>query len=81
MTTALAANDPIESLAADAHNDLALAVASINAFGWRGKTVPAERKPGWRITEEDILRASFTVILVALLAMMGVSAGAILTMG
>lgn len=81
MTTAIAAHEPVEDYAAQAHDDLALAVARVNAFASRGETVLAEPKPRWRVTEEDILRASFAVILIALVAVMGVAAGSILTMG
>ncbi|OBH21370.1 hypothetical protein [Mycobacterium sp. E3247] len=81
MTTAIAAHEPVEKDAVDAHDDVTLAVARVNAFACRGETVLAELKPRWRATEEEILRAAITVILVALVAVIGVAAGAILTMG
>lgn len=81
MTTAIAAHEPVEDHAARAHDDVTLAVASVNAFACQGETVLAELKPRWRVTEEDILLASVTVILVALVAVIGVAASAILTMG
>ncbi|BBZ69851.1 hypothetical protein [Mycobacterium paraseoulense] len=81
MTSAIAAHEPIEKYASHAHDDAALAVASVNGSAWRGHTVPAELKPRWRPTEEEIVRAAITVILVALAAVIGVAAVAILTMG
>jgi hypothetical protein len=81
MTTAIAAHEPIEKYASHAHDDVASAVARVNAIAWRGDTVLDELKPRWRPTEEEILRAAITVILVALVAVIGVAAVAILTMG
>jgi hypothetical protein len=81
MTTAITAHEPVEEDAAHAHDDVTLAVASVNAIDCRGDTVLSESKPRWQVTEEEILRAAITVILVALMAVMGVAAGAILTMG
>ncbi|OBK27756.1 hypothetical protein A5634_22125 [Mycobacterium asiaticum] len=81
MTTAIAADEPIQGHAAHAHDDVTLAVARVNALGSRGEIVRAELKPRWRVTEEEILRASFTVLLVALVTVIGVAASAIWTMG
>jgi hypothetical protein len=80
MTTAVAAHDLVEIDTADEHNDVLLAIAKLNAMGCRGDSV-VELKPRWRLTEEEILRASITVIFVALVAVIGVAAGAILTLG
>jgi hypothetical protein len=81
MTTAIAAHNPVDKDAADGHDDLLLAVAKMNAVACRGDTVLVESRPRWRLTEEEILRAAITVILVALVAVIGVAAGSILTMG
>jgi hypothetical protein len=81
MTTAIAARNPVDQDAADGHDDLLLAVAKLNAIARRGDTVVVESKPRWRLTEEEIVRAAITVILVALVAVIGVAAGSILTMG
>ncbi|WP_231588732.1 hypothetical protein [Mycobacterium nebraskense] len=53
----------------------------MNTVARRGDTVLVELKPRWRLTEEKIVRAAITVILVALVAVIGVAAGAIFTMG
>ncbi|KLO36083.1 hypothetical protein ABW17_23290 [Mycobacterium nebraskense] len=63
------------------HDELLLAVARMNTVARRGDTVLVELKPRWRLTEEKIVRAAITVILVALVAVIGVAAGAIFTMG
>jgi hypothetical protein len=81
MTTAIAAQDPVEKNAADEHDDVLLAVAKVNAIACRGNTVLVDLKPRWRLTEEEIVRAAITVIFVALVAVIGVAACAILTMG
>jgi hypothetical protein len=81
MTTAIAAHSPVDNGAADGHDDLLLAVAKMNAGASRGDTVLVESRPPWRLTEEEIVRAAVAVILVALVTVMGVAAGAILTMG
>ncbi|WP_055399277.1 MULTISPECIES: hypothetical protein [unclassified Mycobacterium] len=81
MTTAIAAHEPIRESASHAADDVTSAVARLNAVDWRRDTVRAEMKPGWRPTEEEIVRAAITVIFVALMAVIGVAAGAILTMG
>ena len=80
MTTAIAPHDPVEN-AADEHDDVLLAVAKLNAIACRGDTVLVDLKPRWRLTEEEIVRAAITVIFVALVAVIGVAACAILTMG
>ncbi|OBH29211.1 hypothetical protein A5692_01945 [Mycobacterium sp. E342] len=81
MTTAIASHQPVEDDAAYGHDDLTSAVARINAIACRGDIVLADLRPRWRLTEEEIVRAAITVILVALVAVIGVAAGAILTMG
>jgi hypothetical protein len=81
MTTAIAAYIPVDEYTADEHDDLLLAVAKINAIAGRGDTALVESRPHWRLTEEEIVRAAVTVIFVALVAMIGVAAGAVLTMG
>jgi hypothetical protein len=81
MTTAIAAHNPVDKDAADGHDDLLLAVAKMNAVARREDTVLVESRPHWRLTEEEILRAAVAVILVALVTVIGVAAGSILTMG
>ncbi|MGD1256338.1 hypothetical protein ACKUT9_19100 [Mycobacterium seoulense] len=81
MTTAIAAHNPVDKDATDAHDELLLAVAKMNTVARRGDTVLVEFKPRWRLTEEMIVRAAITVILVALVAVIGVAAVAIFTMG
>ncbi|SOX54340.1 hypothetical protein MAAFP003_3016 [Mycobacterium ahvazicum] len=81
MTTAIAAYDRVEIDPDDAHADVLLAVAKVNAKAGFGDSVVVELKPRWRLTEEEIVRASITVILVALMAVISVAAVAILTMG
>ncbi|OBH78678.1 hypothetical protein A5681_06415 [Mycobacterium scrofulaceum] len=81
MTIAIAAREPVEYDVSQAHDDVTSAIARVNAMPWRGDIVLAELKPRWRPTEEEIVRAAITVILVALVAMIGVAAVAILTMG
>jgi len=77
MTTAIVAHDPVAKDAADGHEDLLLAVAKVNAKACLGDTV--ELKPGWRLTEEEIVRIAIAVIFVALVTMIGIAAAAILT--
>ena len=60
MTTAIAAHDLVEIDAAHEHDDVLLAIAKLNAMACLGDSV-VESKPRWRLTEEDILRASITV--------------------
>lgn len=79
MTTAIAAHEPVEKDSDDGHDDVLLAVATMNAHAGRGDTAPVEMKPRWRLTEEEIVRAVIAVILVVLVAVIGV--GAILAMG
>lgn len=81
MTTTIDTYDPIENYAAYQRDDFISAVASINALGSSGDTNPVESKRRWRLTEEEIVRAAITMILVSLVTLMGLSAGAILTMG
>jgi len=79
MTTAIAAHDLVEKATADEHDDVLLAAAKLNAKASLGHTV--ESKPGWQLTEEEIVRIAITVILVALVTVIGVAAAAIFTMG
>ncbi len=81
MTTAIAAHDPLYEDAAHRNDDVILAVAKLNALAGPSDTVLTELKPRRRLTEQDIVRAAITVIYVALVAVIGVAAGAILTMG
>lgn len=81
MTTAIAEHNPVDEVAADGRDDLLLAVAKLNAVARRGDTVLVESRPHRQLTEEEIVRAAIAVILVALLAVIGVAAAAILTMG
>lgn len=81
MTIAIGAHDPVEKYAAYEYADFISAVASINAIGGRGDTARVELKQRWRPTEEEIVRASITVILLSLMALIGLAGGAILTMG
>jgi hypothetical protein len=81
MTTAIRAHDPIEKYATYEHDDFISAVASINAIGCPRDTILVKAKPRWRPTEEEIVRAAVTVILVSLMALIGLAGGAILTMG
>lgn len=81
MTTAIAAHNPVKENTADGHDDLLLAVAKVNAIGRPRDTVRVESKPRPRLTEEEIVRAAITVILVSLVTVIGIAAGAILTMG
>lgn len=82
MTTAIGAYDPVEKYAAYEDDDFISAVASINAIGGcRGDTVLVESKSRWRPTEEEIVRAAIMVIWVSLMSLIGLVAGAFLTMG
>lgn len=78
MTTVITALEAIEKDADDA-DDLLLAVAAINAFAPLGGTVLVD-KPRWRLTEEEIVGASMTVILVSLMVVISVAVGTALTM-
>lgn len=78
MTTAIAALEAIEKDADDA-NDLLLAVAAMNAFAPQRGTVRVG-KPRWHLTEEEIVGASITVILVSLMVVISVAVGTALTM-
>ncbi|OBA60534.1 hypothetical protein A5647_14025 [Mycobacterium sp. 1100029.7] len=81
MTIAIAANDPVDLDATDEHDDVLLAAARLNALAWEGNTALVELTPRWRFTEEEIVRAAITVILVALVSVITVAAGAIMTIG
>lgn len=78
MTTAIAALEAIEKDADDA-DDLLLAVAAMNAVAPLGGTVLVD-KPRWHLTEEEIVGASMTVILVSLMVVISVAVGTVLTM-
>ncbi|RAU90371.1 hypothetical protein DQP58_23545 [Mycobacterium colombiense] len=78
MTTAVTALEAIEKHADDA-NDLLLAVAAINAVAPLGGSALVD-KPRWRLTEEEIVGASMTVILVSLMVVISVAVGTALTM-
>ncbi|WP_240631652.1 hypothetical protein [Mycobacterium colombiense] len=56
-----------------------MAVAKLNAMAL-GDTVRVEKQRP-KLTEEEIVRAAMTVILVSLVTVIGIAAGAILTMG
>lgn len=77
MTTAITALEAIED--ADDANDLLLAVAALNASAPLRGTVHVD-KPRWRLTEEEIVGASMTVILVSLMVVISVAVGTALTM-
>jgi hypothetical protein len=82
VTTAIAAHDLVEIDAADAHDDVLLAVAKVNAKAGLGDTDVVELNPRSRLTEEELIRASsITVIFVALMTVICVATAAILTMG
>ncbi|OBI83253.1 hypothetical protein [Mycobacterium asiaticum] len=80
MSTTIA-YDPVEQCAAYNRDDFIAAVASINAIGCGEDNAPVEQKSRWRLTEEEIVRAAITMIVVSLVSLIGLSAGAILTMG
>lgn len=76
MTTAFATHGTV-----DAFDDVALAVARINGEAYPRQVALGGSQSRWRATEDEILRASITVIWVALVVMIGVAASAIMTMG
>lgn len=80
MTTAIGTHHSMKNYAVDEHDDFMSAVASINAIDRRGDGALVELKPRWRLTEEEIVRAAIAVILISLTVLMGLAAGAILTM-
>ncbi len=55
--------------------------ARTEAIGSAAETVPVETKPHWRPSEDEIVRAAITVILVALVAIIAIAAAAVFTMG
>ncbi|OCB60565.1 hypothetical protein A5677_13740 [Mycobacterium malmoense] len=58
------------------------AVAALaEAFAARVKAALFEFKPGWRVGEEEVARAAIVVIFFALMTLISLAAGAILTMG
>lgn len=81
MTTAIATHNPVKVDPADEHDDLLLAVAKVNAIGRLGDTRRVALTPHPKLTEEEIVRAAITVILVSLVTVIGIAAGAILMMG
>lgn len=78
MTTAIAALEAIEKDADDA-NDLLLAVAAMNAAAPLRETALVD-EPRWRLTEEEIVGVSITVIWVSLMVVISVAVGTALTM-
>jgi hypothetical protein len=78
MTTAITADEVVETDVDDA-DDLLLAVAAMNAFAPPRGTVLVDR-PRWRLTDEEIVGASITVIWVSLMAVISVAVGTVLTM-
>ena len=81
MTTGIAARDAVDKDTTHGDDDVVLAVAKLNALARREDAVLVELKPRWRLTDEEIMRASVAVIFVALVTVIGVAASAILTMG
>ncbi|OBB90348.1 hypothetical protein [Mycobacterium sp. 852002-30065_SCH5024008] len=81
MTTPIAAHDPVEKTRPANVTMSFRRSQKLNAIVCRGDTVLVELTQRWRPTEEEIVRAAITVILVALVAVIGVAAGSILTMG
>jgi hypothetical protein len=55
--------------------------ARSEAIACRAETVLVEIKPRWRPSEDEIVRAAITVLLLSLMAIIAVGAAAILTMG
>lgn len=78
MTTAIAALEAIEKDADDA-NDLLLAVAAMNTVAPLRETALVD-EPRWRLTEEEIVGVSITVIWVSLMVVISVAVGTALTM-
>lgn len=78
MTTVITALEAMEKDAHDA-DDLLLAVAAINAVAPLGGTARVD-KPRWRPTEEEIVGAAMTVILVSLMVVISVAVSTALTM-
>jgi hypothetical protein len=64
----------------DAHTSrTANAVARIDAFAWRAKSLLIELKPRWQPSEDEIARAAIAVILASLVAIIALAAGAAVT--
>jgi hypothetical protein len=59
----------------------ATGTARTEAIAWGAETVLVEIKPRWRPSEDEIVLAAITVILLSLMAIIAVGAAAILTMG
>ena len=55
--------------------------ARIEAVACGAETAPVAIKPRWRPSEDEIVFAAITVILLSLMAIIAVAAAAILTMG
>ncbi len=77
MTTAMPTHALVSSSPIDAHEDADGESKRTRALAWRVETVV----PRWRPSEDEIVRAAITVILVALGTIMALAAMAILTMG
>lgn len=86
MTTAIPTHALVSSYPVNGHEDAdgesvlsdGTAVATrTKAIAWRVETV----MPRWRPSEDEIVRAAITVILVALGTIIALAAMAILTMG
>jgi hypothetical protein len=55
--------------------------ARTGAIASGAETALVEIKPRWRPSEDEIVRAAITVILVALVAIIALAAAAVITMG
>ncbi|OBG38760.1 hypothetical protein [Mycobacterium sp. E3198] len=75
MTTAIHAL--VSSVPMNGHEDADDESTKTRALAWRVETV----MPRWRPSEDEIVRAAITVILVALGTIIALAAMAILTMG
>jgi hypothetical protein len=74
MTIAIPADAQVAGYAIHEH-------ARTDAIDWGAETAPVEIERRWRLSEDEIVSAAITVILVALVAIIAVAAAAILTMG
>lgn len=77
MTAAIPTQAPVSSSPMNGHEDADDQSTRTTALAWRVETVV----PRWRPSEDEIVRAAITVILVALGTIIALSAMAILTMG
>jgi hypothetical protein len=71
---------PIDGRTGTSHRTTRAAVRT-EAIAWGAETVPVEIKLRWRPSENEIVLAAITVIMVALVAIIALAAAAILTMG